>query len=56
MSALHAAPAAVHPGELRIYRAIFEGVMNQKLAPGTKLPEMALCELFGVGRTVIRPR
>lgn len=50
MSVEHAVP----PGELRIYRAIFESVMNQKLAPGTKLPEMALCELFGVGRTVIR--
>ena len=38
----------------RIYRAIFESVMSQRLAPGTKLREAALCELFGVGRTVIR--
>ncbi len=28
--------------------------MNQQLAPGTKLPEVALCRLFGVGRTLIR--
>jgi DNA-binding GntR family transcriptional regulator len=40
--------------ELRVYRTIFESVMNQKLAPGTKLPEVALCRLFGVGRTRIR--
>ena len=38
----------------RIYRAIFESVMSRRLAPGTKLREAALCELFGVGRTVIR--
>jgi len=38
----------------RIYRHIFEGVVSQRLTPGTKLPEVALCELFGVGRTLIR--
>ncbi|MET0185485.1 MAG: GntR family transcriptional regulator [Achromobacter sp.] len=40
--------------EDRIYRAVFESVMRQRLAPGTKLPEAALCELFGVGRSVVQ--
>jgi DNA-binding GntR family transcriptional regulator len=38
----------------RVYRRIFESVMSQRLTPGTKLPEVALCELFGVGRTLVR--
>ena len=46
--------AAQEDDATRIYRAIFESVMSQRLAPGTKLREAALCELFGVGRTVIR--
>jgi len=36
----------------RIYQSVFTSVMSQRLTPGTKLPEAALCELFGVGRTV----
>lgn len=40
--------------EARIYRAVFEGVTRQRLAPGTKLPEAALCELFGVSRALVR--
>ncbi|WP_298932486.1 GntR family transcriptional regulator [uncultured Ramlibacter sp.] len=40
--------------EERIYRSVFDGVMNQRLAPGTKLPEAALCELFQVSRSVVR--
>ncbi len=40
--------------ELRIYRSIFDSVMSQRLVPGTKLPEATLCELFGVGRSVVR--
>ena len=40
--------------EVRIYQSVFEGVMTQRLAPGTKLPEAALCELFGVSRSVVR--
>lgn len=40
--------------ETRIYRAIFDSVMSQRLLPGTKLPEAALCELFGVSRSVVR--
>lgn len=41
-------------GEARIYRAVFDSVMNQRIAPGTKLPEQALCELFGVRRPLVR--
>lgn len=40
--------------ENRIYRAVFDSVMNQRLTPGTKLPEASLCELFGVSRSVVR--
>lgn len=39
---------------VRIYNTVFESVMSQRLTPGTKLPEAALCELFGVGRTVVQ--
>lgn len=49
--------AQAEPGEdveARIYRSIFDSVMSQRLAPGTKLPEATLCELFGVGRSVVR--
>lgn len=40
--------------ETRIYRAVFDSVMSQRLAPGTKLPEAGLCSLFGVSRSVVR--
>lgn len=40
--------------ETRIYRAVFDSVMGQRLAPGTKLPEAGLCSLFGVSRSVVR--
>ena len=50
------APADEDAGavEQRIYRAVFDSVMNQRLTPGTKLPEASLCELFGVSRSVVR--
>lgn len=38
----------------RLYKAIFEGVMAQRLAPGTKLPEASLCELFNTTRSTVR--
>lgn len=38
----------------RIYEAIFDSVMGQRLLPGTKLPESSLCKLFGVGRTTVQ--
>ncbi len=40
--------------EDRIYKAVFEGVMGQRLAPGTKLPEASLCEVFGTTRSTVR--
>jgi DNA-binding GntR family transcriptional regulator len=40
--------------EQHIYQTVFDSVLNQRLAPGTKLPEPALCELFNVSRAVIR--
>jgi len=51
------AGADAHTGEsveAAIYRSVFEGVMQQRLAPGTKLPESSLCEIFGVSRTMVR--
>lgn len=40
--------------ESRIYTAVFESVMTQRLKPGTKLPESTLCELFGASRATVR--
>jgi DNA-binding GntR family transcriptional regulator len=40
--------------EQRLYRSLFDSVMAQRLTPGTKLPEVALGELFGVSRAVVR--
>lgn len=46
--------AEARDADARIYQAIFDGVLNHRLAPGTKLPEPELCRLFGVGRAVVR--
>jgi len=37
-----------------IVERIFDAIIEQKLPPGTKLSESALCEVFGVGRMRIR--
>tara|TARA_A100001391_G_scaffold146973_1_gene104465 strand:- start:40328 stop:41065 length:738 start_codon:yes stop_codon:yes gene_type:complete len=37
-----------------IYEAIYEAVLTQRLPPGSRLPEVALSELFGVSRSIIR--
>lgn len=37
-----------------IVQRIFDAVVEQRLPPGTKLSESALCEAFGVGRMRIR--
>jgi DNA-binding GntR family transcriptional regulator len=37
-----------------MYQAVFDSVMSQRLPPGTKLPEVALSELFGVNRSMVR--
>jgi DNA-binding GntR family transcriptional regulator len=46
--------AAAQDADARLYQAIFDGVLNHRLTPGTKLPEPELCQLFGVGRAVVR--
>lgn len=46
--------AAGESPEDRIYQAVFESVMGQRLAPGTKLPEAALCDLFDASRSTVR--
>jgi DNA-binding GntR family transcriptional regulator len=40
--------------ETRIYQSVYEGVMNQRLAPGTRLPEAVLGKLFKVSRSTVR--
>lgn len=42
------------PGEEEIVARIYDAVMEQRLPPGAKLPESALCEAFGVRRARIR--
>jgi DNA-binding GntR family transcriptional regulator len=40
--------------DLRIYRAVVNAVMSHRLAPGTRLGEAELCELYQVSRTTVR--
>jgi DNA-binding GntR family transcriptional regulator len=48
-------PAGASDAMVRhVYQTVFERVMSQQLAPGTKLPEAALCQLFNVGRTTVQ--
>lgn len=42
------------PVETDIYEQIYSAIIEQRLPPGTKLGEEALCEVFGVGRSRIR--
>lgn len=53
-TAAHSVLAGLSENESRIYHAVFDSVMNQRIAPGTKLPEQALCELFDVNRATVR--
>ncbi len=48
------ARASAAEKEQDIYDSIVASVMGQRLKPGTKLPELALCELFGVGRSLVQ--
>jgi len=41
-------------GGEEIYGELHNAILEQRLAPGTKLPEDGLGEIFGVSRTVIR--
>ncbi len=38
----------------RVYAHIFDAILEQRLAPATKLNEESLGEIFGVSRTIIR--
>ena len=50
--------AAVRAGERisdrHIVEQVRQAVLTQRLAPGTRLPEVALGEIFGVSRSVVR--
>ncbi len=48
------ASVAEEMAEEDIVERIFDAVVEQRLPPGTKLSESALCEAFGVGRMRIR--
>ena len=45
---------ANHNHEQVIYERIFDAILEQHLAPGARLTEEALGEIFGVSRTIIR--
>ncbi|MCD5992678.1 GntR family transcriptional regulator [Pseudomonas sp. CDFA 602] len=47
------APSSVTQDDI-VYAHIFDAILEQRLAPGTKLSEEALGEIFGVSRTIIR--
>ena len=44
----------IRSDEDEIVRRIHDAVIEQRLPPGTKLSEAALCEAFGVGRARVR--
>ena len=46
------APSAPSPDE-RVYAAIYNAVQGQRLAPGIKLKEVELAQLFKVSRTSV---
>lgn len=37
-----------------VYEHVYEAILEQKLAPGTRLSEESLADIFGVSRTVVR--
>ena len=59
MNAAPHLPALLAAGETRlsaeqIYPRLFDAILEQRLPPGSLLPEQALGHAFGVSRTVIR--
>ena len=48
------AKAKVATQDQKIYEHIFDAILEQRLAPGTKLTEEGLGDVFGVSRTIIR--
>lgn len=49
-----AEPAIVNAAEQRVYASIRDAILEYRLAPGTKLKEIPLAELFHVSRATIR--
>jgi DNA-binding GntR family transcriptional regulator len=47
-------PAAGENGETRMQRQLADAIYEHRLPPGTKLPEVELCRIFGVTRGVVR--
>ena len=45
---------AAGSAEARICAAVRTAILERRLAPGTKLQEVALGEFFGVSRTIVR--
>jgi DNA-binding GntR family transcriptional regulator len=53
VNSLHAAPDLQDKDE-SIFQALMTAIVEHQLLPGSKLPEEALAEVFGVSRTGIR--
>jgi len=53
-SSIGKADSGTGPDENFIVERIYKAVMEQQLAPNTKLSEARLCETFGVGRMRVR--
>jgi DNA-binding GntR family transcriptional regulator len=49
-----AEPAITNAAEQRVYAAVRDAILDHRLAPGTKLKEIPLAELFCVSRATIR--
>ncbi len=49
-----ASRAAGESGETRMHRQLAEAIYEHRLAPGTKMPEVELCRIFGVTRGAVR--
>ncbi len=52
--AIGTAPSNNLLSEEDVCARVHDSVLEQRLAPGTKLTEEALCAVFGVGRTTVR--
>ena len=47
-------PASDASGESRMHRQLADAIYEHRLPPGTKLPEIELCGIFGVTRGAVR--
>jgi DNA-binding GntR family transcriptional regulator len=48
------APAELHDKEAVIWQSLMTAMVEHQLPPGSKLPEEALADVFGISRTGIR--